>query len=242
MQVMIVKNYQELSMEAAKFILDKIHRSPTITLGLATGGTPKGTYENLVIDYKRNQTSYRDITTFNLDEYVGLDPTHYNSYRFYMDNHLFNLVDINKNNTFIPNGTTSDLEEECKRYDQLIKDKGGVDLQLLGIGKNGHIGFNEPGTSFESSTHVTQLTLSTREANARYFESIEQVPTRAITVGLGTIMQSKEILLLVAGKSKQAALARLLSRKIDDQFPASILANHPNVTIIADEAAVSKGG
>ncbi len=242
MQLMVVKNYHELSLEAAKFILKKIRRLPTITLGLATGGTPKGTYENLVLDYERNQTSYRDITTFNLDEYVGLEPTHQNSYRCYMDNHLFNLVNINKNNVFIPNGNVSDLEKECKRYDQLIKDKGGGDLQLLGIGKNGHIGFNEPGTSFESTTHVTELTLSTREANARYFESIEQVPTHAITVGLGTIMQSKEILLLVSGESKKVALARLLSGKVDEHFPASILANHPNVTIIADEAAVSKGG
>jgi glucosamine-6-phosphate deaminase len=241
MQLMVVKNYQELSMEAAKFILCKIRRSPNMTLGLATGGTPKGAYENLVLDYQRNQTSYRDITTFNLDEYVGLDPTHPNSYRFYMDNHLFNFIDINKNNTYMPNGTVLELEEECARYDQFIKDNGGIDLQLLGIGKNGHIGFNEPGTTFESTTHVTKLTASTREANARYFKSVDQVPTHAITMGLGTIMNCKEILLLVAGKSKRAALTRLLNGKVDNQFPASILIKHPDVTIIADEAAASKG-
>lgn len=240
MKIIKVKNYEELSKEAALFAIEKIRKSPNMKLGLATGGTPEGMYEELIKDHQENHTSYSDITTFNLDEYIGLDGKHESSYRYFMNHHLFNHIDIDKAKTHIPNGNVKDSTVECTQYEQLIKEKGGIDLQLLGIGANGHIGFNEPGSSFQSRTHIVELTATTRNANARFFEKLEDVPTHAITMGISTIMEAKEILLLASGEGKQEAMRRLLSGEVTEDFPASILNNHPNITIIADEAALAK--
>lgn len=240
MKLIKVKDYAEMSERAASIVSDKVRKSPSIVLGLATGGTPEGMYANLVKDYQQNKTSYQQVTTFNLDEYVGLDGSHPNSYRFYMNEHLFNQININKENTFVPRGNTANNEAECLAYEALIESQGGIDLQVLGIGGNGHIGFNEPGTSFLTTTHIVSLTESTKAANARYFSRVEEVPEQAITMGINTIMNSKEILLLISGESKHDALRKLLEGEVSEAFPASILQNHPSVTIIADEAAVGE--
>jgi glucosamine-6-phosphate deaminase len=238
LKIIKVQDYQQMSKKAAEFIIDKVANSPTIKLGLATGETPAGTYEYLIEEHQKNGTSYQGVTTFNLDEYIGLSGEHKNSYRYYMDNKLFNHIDICKGNTFIPDGTANDLQEECQRYEERIAKQGGIDLQILGIGCNGHIGFNEPGTSFRSKTHIVNLSPSTIQANARFFDRVEKVPTKAITMGISTIMQSKEILLLISGNRKQEAISNLLHEEVKESFPASILKRHPNVTIIADEAAL----
>ncbi|BCB05402.1 glucosamine-6-phosphate deaminase [Bacillus sp. KH172YL63] len=239
MELIEVKNYQEMSQKAADYIASKVRKDPELVIGLATGGTPRGLYEAMVLDHIRNGTSYRSVSSFNLDEYIGLPGNHPNSYRHYMNEHLFQSIDILHQNTHIPSGMAADLEQECKAYDERIESKGGIDLQVLGIGSNGHIGFNEPGTSVESGTHLVELTPSTRKANARYFNRIEEVPTHAITMGIKSIMKSREILLLVSGKKKQNALKQLLEGEITDSFPASILNRHPNVKVIADEEALN---
>lgn len=239
MKIIEVKDYAEMSQKAAEFIIEKVNLCPSIKLGLATGGTPLGTYQKLIEDHRKNGTSYRYVTTFNLDEYIGLSGENKNSYQFYMNDKLFNHIDINNNITNIPRGDSEDLQIECHRYEDLINKLGGIDMQILGIGKNGHIGFNEPGTSFNSITHVVDLAESTIKANGRYFNRSEEVPTKAITMGISTIMKSKEILLLISGESKKEALYKLLYEDINENFPASVLKNHPYVTIIADKAAVA---
>lgn len=239
MKVIEVKDYQEMSNRAAEYISEKVRRSKKFNLGLATGGTPVGTYRNLIQDHKENHTSYKGVTTFNLDEYAGLSGDDPNSYRHYMNEQLFNHIDIEKHNTYIPQGDATDLEKECADYEKLVSDHGGIDLQILGIGSNGHIGFNEPGTSFESNTHIVELARSTREANSRYFASVEDVPERAVTMGIATIMKSREIVLLISGENKKEALSRFLHNEVTESFPASVLRNHPNVTIIADQAALA---
>lgn len=238
MKMIEVKDYNQMCKKAADYIIEKVRQSPKIKLGLATGGTPIGVYANLIDDYQMNGTSYQEVTTFNLDEYIGLSGEDPNSYRFYMDDHLFDHINVKKDKTHIPNGNADDAEKECADYENLIAKHGGIDLQILGIGSNGHIGFNEPGTSFDSETHIIDLAPSTREANARFFDSLEDVPSQAITMGISTIMKSKEILLLISGETKREALLQLLNGDIDESFPASVLRNHPCVTIIADEAAI----
>jgi len=209
------------------------------TLGLATGGTPIGLYENLIREHQQSKLSYRHVTTVNLDEYVGLAAEDPNSYRYYMNQTLFNGLDIDKMRTNLPNGTSIDLDRECERYERLVKELGGVDLQILGIGENGHIGFNEPGTPFSSNTHVLALTETTRKANSRYFSSLNKVPTHAITMGISTILKSKEIILLASGKSKANALYKLFYGNIEEEFPVSALRNHKKLTVIADRDALS---
>ncbi|MEH7356082.1 glucosamine-6-phosphate deaminase [Neobacillus drentensis] len=239
MKIIEVKDYKEMSQKAAEYIIEKVSQNPKLKLGLATGGTPVGTYKNLIEDHQKNGTSYQNVTTFNLDEYIGLSGENKNSYRHFMDEKLFNHIDINKSNTNIPRGDCKVIEEECLRYESLLANYGGIDLQILGIGSNGHIGFNEPGTTFTSQTHVIKLAPSTINANARFFKGIEDVPTKAITMGISTIMKSKEILLLVSGENKKEAMGKLLNGKVSESFPASVLKNHPCVTIIADKAAIS---
>lgn len=238
MKLIEAKNYEHMCELAATYISEKVKENPKITLGLATGGTPLGTYEKLIEDFQLGRTSYKQVVSFNLDEYIGLTGNDPNSYRYYMNKNFFNQIDIDLENTFVPNGAAVDLEQECQAYESKIAEKGGVDLQLLGIGSNGHIGFNEPGASFQSYTHVVELTKSTREANSIYFESIDDVPEKAVTMGIASIMKSKEILLLVSGEHKHEALVKLVNGEISEQFPASILKQHPFVTIIADEAAI----
>lgn len=239
MKIIEVEDYQQMSNRAAEFIIEKVIQNPSINLGLATGGTPIGTYKCLIEDHKKNGTSYQKVTTFNLDEYIGLSGDNKNSYRYFMNDQLFNYIDVDKAKTNIPNGIAVDFQEECSRYEDLIDTQGVVDLQILGIGSNGHIGFNEPGTSFGSKTHIVELADSTIQANARFFDRIEEVPTKAITMGISTIMKSKEILLLVSGEKKKEALFSLLNGEINERFPASVLKNHPCVTIIADKVATA---
>lgn len=238
MKLIRTENYAEMSLEAGKIILDKINNNPSLTLGLATGSTPKGVYDYLIQDHKSNGTSYKQVKSVNLDEYIGLPAKDPNSYHYFMRQNLFNHLDINEMHTHIPNGAVSDLEDECIRYEKLIKELGGIDLQILGIGQNGHIGFNEPGTSFSSRTHVVTLAQNTREANSRFFNTIDEVPTHALTMGIASILESKEILLLVSGERKAEALLKFMNGEISEDFPASALNYHQNVTVIADRDAL----
>lgn len=239
MKLITTSNYEELSQKAAEEIISRIKGNPTLNLGLATGSTPTGLYQELIRDHKQNQTTYKEINTFNLDEYIGIPKKDRNSYHYFMCEHLFEHIDIPLEQTHIPDGTAKDLDEECRRYEQFIAEHGGIDLQILGIGQNGHIGFNEPGTPFDSRTHIIDLAESTRKANSRFFESLEDVPKQAITMGIASIMESKEVFLLVSSASKAKALARLINGDVSEQFPASVLQNHPNVTIFADKEAAA---
>lgn len=237
-EIIRAENYEEMSRIAAKRIIGLVERKPNAILGLATGSTPEGLYKTLIEDHKTNGTSYKEVKTVNLDEYVGLDKEDKNSYFTFMREKLFNYIDVDLNNTNVPDGTATNMEEEAARYEKYIHDIGGVDLQILGIGHNGHIGFNEPGTSFKSTTHTIKLAERTREANARYFNSIDEVPTEAITMGIQSIMDSKEIILLASGASKAEAIKRLIYGEISEEFPASALRLHNKVTIIADQDAL----
>ncbi|WP_249869244.1 glucosamine-6-phosphate deaminase [Oceanobacillus saliphilus] len=239
MEIIKVKDYDEMSEKACSYIVEKIKELQEPVLGLATGSTPEGLYDRLIQQNKEQNVSFKNVSTFNLDEYVGLGNDDPNSYHYYMNEKLFKHIDIDKNNVNLPNGVAKDLDKECQDYEKKIIDAKKVDVQVLGIGINGHIGFNEPGTAFTSRTHVVDLDESTREANARFFASLEEVPKKAITMGIDSIMQSKEILLLVSGSSKSEALDRLLNGEVSEEFPASILQKHSNVMIIADEAALN---
>ncbi|WP_282141226.1 glucosamine-6-phosphate deaminase [Cytobacillus oceanisediminis] len=239
MKIIRTADYNDMSQKAAQLMIEKIRQQPDLTLGLATGSTPKGVYAELIKDHQKNGTSYEKITTINLDEYIGLPPSDPNSYRHFMNSELFDHLDIRLENTHLPKGAAEDIPQECERYEQLIKDLADIDLQLLGIGRNGHIGFNEPGTSFQSRTHVVDLAESTRKANARFFNSIEDVPAQAITMGIASILDSREIILLASGSAKAEAIRQLVYGEPDEQFPASALKLHENVTIIADEEALS---
>ncbi|MBM7579137.1 glucosamine-6-phosphate deaminase [Jeotgalibacillus terrae] len=240
MDVVIVKNYIEMSKHAAGLVGECIRSHEDPVLGLATGGTPVGMYQLLVRQYRAGLISFKHVKTFNLDEYIGLDPTHSKSYHRYMNEHLFSHVDIPREHTFIPNGMAPNLQKECSQYEKLLKKIGPPDLQILGIGENGHIGFNEPGSDFDGNTHVIRLADSTREANARYFRSAEEVPSHAITMGVKSILRSKKIVLLASGKKKAEAVKRLLDGETDPAFPASALCNHKDVTLIVDNAAINK--
>ncbi|MFT0803151.1 glucosamine-6-phosphate deaminase [Bacillus swezeyi] len=239
MKLIEAKHYQDMSQKAVRFIIEKVNRLPAPVLGLATGGTPLATYQCLREDHENNGTSYKHVYTVNLDEYVGVAPDDNNSYTFYMKKQLFDHIDIPPSHTHLPDGMAEDLAAECRRYESLIERLGGVDLQLLGLGLNGHIGFNEPGTPFSSETHTVELTDSTREANARYFDSLSSVPSQAVTMGISTIMRSKQILLLVSGAKKAGILAKLLSEEPNEDTPASLLKRHQDVVIIADSDALS---
>lgn len=240
MKLIEVKNYQDMSLKAAEIIQSVLTNKPDAVLGLATGGTVLGTYENLINKYKNENLSFKKAYSFNLDEYVGLPSDHPNSYYYYMNENLFKHVDFSHNQSHLPNGLADDIEKESERYEKLIEGHGGIDLQLLGIGENGHIGFNEPGTSFASITHQVELTESTRAANARYFDSIDEVPEHAITMGIGSIMKSKQILLLASGDKKAGILEKLVHEDISEEIPATILKKHENVIIIADQEALSQ--
>jgi glucosamine-6-phosphate deaminase len=240
MKVIEVNEYREMSQKAAEYIIGKVRQNPSITLGLATGGTPIGTYKNLILDHQKNGTTYKNVSTFNLDEYIGLSGDNKNSYRYFMNEQLFNHIDINKKNTHVPLGDIENTESECSRYEKLIRRHGGIDLQIIGIGSNGHIGFNEPGTPFNSTTHIVQLAESTINANARFFNRVEDVPKSAITMGISTLLKCREILLFVSGENKKEAMFKLLTGEVTESFPASVLKNHPNVTIIADQDAIGR--
>ncbi|WP_096273181.1 glucosamine-6-phosphate deaminase [Paucisalibacillus globulus] len=237
MEVIRVKDYDGMSEEAASILVERINRLDNPVLGLATGSTPEGLYKRLIEEYKQGNVSFKNVKSFNLDEYVGLEKNDPNSYYYFMKEKLFDHVDISLENVRVPNGVASDLQQECKDHEAAIQASGGIDVQLLGIGANGHIGFNEPGTPFSSKTQVVDLDESTIEANSRFFDSIEDVPTQAVSMGIETIMNSKEILLLISGAGKAEALDRLINGDVTEDLPASVLKNHPNVTVIADDAA-----
>lgn len=239
MQLKTVENYEEMSRVACSVIIQRIQQLENPVLGLATGSTPEGLYKQMIEQYKQKNVSFESVRTFNLDEYVGLTKENEQSYDFYMKDNLFQHIDIDQANTHLPNGVATDLEKECIDYEARIEQAGGIDVQVLGIGLNGHIGFNEPETNFSSRTHIIDLAPSTRKANARFFEDLAEVPEKAITMGIETIMQSKEILLLVSGEKKAQAVSRMIKGEISEEFPASILQKHPNVTVIGDKAALS---
>lgn len=235
MKVIVTKDYDELSKEAFKVMKEVLDARPDAVLGLATGSSPEGLYAEMVKNHKENGTSYKDVHTYNLDEYVGIDRNDPQSYYTFMNDHLFSHVDIDPANTHVPYGSTA---EDAKAYDDQVK---GVDIQLLGIGRNGHIGFNEPGTPFDERTHIVELTESTRDANKRFFDDdINKVPTHAITQGIGTVMDAKKILLVANGESKADAVKAMVEGPVDTACPASVLQNHPDVVVIVDEAAASK--
>src|SRR5699024_1814691 len=226
------KDYNDMSNVACELTVQKMKHYEKPVLGLATGSTPEGLYKCLIKNYRNNDVSFKNVTTFNLDEYIGLDEDNENSYHFYMNEKLFDHIDLPKENAHVPNGVCKCFDTECKEYEELIAKAGGIDLQLLGLGINGHIGFNEPGTSLESRTHVVTLEESTRNANAHFFASEGEVPKRAISMGVATIMESKEVILLVSGEKKARALKRLVTGEVSEEFPASILQQHENVTIV----------
>lgn len=238
MEVIRVKDYDEMSEKACAFVTERLKQRNDLVMGFATGSTPEGLYQRLIEKYRKQEITFKDVVSFNLDEYIGLDKDHPNSYYYFMREKLFDHVDISFDNVNIPNGAASDLEAECQAFEAKIKQAGGIELQILGIGENGHIGFNEPGTPFTSRTQVVDLASSTIKANSRFFDSIEEVPTQAVSMGIGTIMESKEILLLASGETKRDAMTAVLRGDITEDVPATVLQKHPNVTIIADEAAL----
>ena len=237
MRLIVTKNYEEMSKVAAKEMAEDIKRNPEIVLGLATGGTPVGMYKELIIMYNEGELDFSKVTSINLDEYVGLSGDHDQSYRYFMNTNLFNHINIDKNNTFVPNGLAENVEEECMAYDSRIQDMGGIDLQLLGLGANGHIGFNEPGEALSVGTHLTDLKESTIEANARFFDSIDDVPRKAITMGLGGIMKAKKIMVIASGEGKAEVVKAMMSGKITTEIPATMLQMHRDVILIVDEDA-----
>ena len=238
MKVLIEKDYKTISEIAARMIRDEIEQKPDLTLGLATGSTPTGLYEELIRLHKEEALDFSNITTFNLDEYVGLPSNHPNSYTYHMRNVLFNHINIKLENTFIPDGKSENLDKACTSYDEMIRDKGGIDLQILGIGENGHIAFNEPSDQLNISTSIVALDDSTIKANSRFFNSVEEIPKTAITMGIGSIMAARKIIIMANGKQKAPIVKKLLEAKhISTHIPASILLLHPNVTFILTEDA-----
>lgn len=241
MRIIIKKDYKELSREAANIISDELKLNPSMVLGLATGSTPIGTYEELIRMYNEEGLDFSKITTFNLDEYLKTPYNNPNSYHYFMDDNLFNHININTDNIHIPDGNAEDLEKFCIEYDEKIEQTGGIDIQVLGIGENGHIAFNEPAPVLPLGTHVTDLTESTIKANSRFFDSIDEVPKKAITMGIGSIMKAKKILLLANGEKKAPIIAKILKEnKVTTEIPASLLLLHPDVTVIMDEAAAKE--
>ncbi|HHW56085.1 MAG TPA: glucosamine-6-phosphate deaminase [Clostridia bacterium] len=239
MRVIITVDYDEMSKRAAEIVKKQIKEKPDTILGLATGSTPLGMYKYLIEMYKKGEIDFSNVVTFNLDEYIGLSPDHPQSYHYFMYENFFNHINIKKQNIYIPNGVAEDLEEECKRYEEEIEKAGGIDLQILGIGVNGHIGFNEPDESIDTKTHVVALTEETIDANKRFFKSADEVPRKAITMGLGSIMKAKKIILLASGKNKAKAIKETIKGKLTTNVPSTVLALHPDVTIIIDKEAAS---
>ena len=237
MKVIKVKNYDEVSAEAFKVMKEVVANKPEAVLGLATGSSPIGLYENMIKDHKENGTSYAKCQSFNLDEYVGIDRNHSQSYWTFMHENLFHGIDLPEDKIHVPYGNT---KADCEGYEKAMENVS-VDIQVLGIGGNGHVGFNEPGTPFTEETHIVDLTEKTRSDNARFFENdINKVPTQAITMGIATIMKAKKILLVASGANKADAVAAMVNGPVDPACPASVLQNHPDVVVIVDEEAAAK--
>lgn len=240
MIIIIKEDYQQLSKQASQILIKKIELNKEIVLGLATGSTPLGLYQNLVNQYQTNNLDFSAITTFNLDEYLGLDPNDSRSYNFFMQENLFSKINISEKNIFIPYGLVHNAEKHCEWYEKEIEKRGGIDFQVLGIGENGHIGFNEPGSSFESVTRIVDLSEKTRTDNAKFFNNINEVPKQAITMGIKTIMNSKEVILLASGEHKAEIIKKALKGSVTTDVPASILQEHTNLTVILDKSAASQ--
>ncbi len=240
MEIIITPDYEQMSKTSAQIIAREIKRKHDLVLGLATGDTPVGTYKELVKIHKEEGLDFSKVTTFNLDEYVGLAPLHKNSYNLFMWENLFEHININSENVYVPQGNTDDPEEFSQWYEEQIKKAGGIDLQVLGIGGDGHIGFNEPGSSFASRTRVKALDKQTIKDNSRFFEKVEDVPRFAITVGIGTILEAKKILLIANGEEKADVCVRFIEGPVNSQITASALQLHSYVTVVLDEAAASK--
>lgn len=240
MDIIRARDYEDMSLKAAGIVADLIRKKPDAVLGLATGSSPIGLYKALIDMYQRGELDMSGVTTVNLDEYVGLSPDNEQSYRYFMDHYLFDHVNIDKARTFVPDGLAEDADAECRRYEALLSKIGERDLQLLGLGLDGHIGFNEPSEAFSDVTCCVELDQSTIEANKRFFSSAEEVPGKAYTMGIGTIMRAKKILMVVNGEAKADILEKVIRGPVCPGVPASILRFHRDVTIVADEAALSK--
>jgi glucosamine-6-phosphate deaminase len=239
MLVEVVDDYETLSDRAAEVVIEQIRKKPDSVLGFATGGTPKGLYRRLIEAHEKRGLDFSKLTTFNLDEYVGLPPEHEQSYTHYMWSNLFDHVNVSPSQVHIPHGMADDVDEHCRWYEERLEDAGGIDLQILGIGANGHIAFNEPGSSLGSRTRIKTLTSTTIEDNARYFDDPEMVPEHAITMGIGTIMEADEVLLLASGERKAEAMKKTLEGHITAMHPASMVQMHRFAHVVIDEAAAS---
>ncbi len=240
MKIYSTPDYQAMSRQAANILSSQVMLKPDSVLGLATGSTPVGMYQRLIEMYKAGDLDFSQVHTVNLDEYVGLAPTHDQSYRYFMQTNLFDHVNVKPENTNVPNGLAEDTVAECARYDQVMADLGGIDIQVLGMGHNGHIGFNEPTDHFPLGTHSVDLTDTTIDANARFFASRDEVPRQALTMGIQSIMRARHILVVVSGADKADIVKAAFFGPVTPNVPASILQLHPNVTLVADEAALSK--
>ena len=240
MKIIHASDYQSMSRKAANIISAQVIMKPNCVLGLATGGTPVGTYKQLVDWYKKGDLSFAEVRSVNLDEYLGLSPHHEQSYRYFMQDNLFNHIDIKPENTHVLNGLAKNPEAECEAYNKLIRDLGGIDLQLLGMGHNGHIAFNEPGDDFGLETHLVDLTESTIEANKRFFESRDEVPRHALSMGIKNIMNARRILIIVSGEEKAEIVKKAFTGPVTKDVPASVLQLHPDVTLVGDKAALHK--
>ncbi|ACD24826.1 glucosamine-6-phosphate deaminase [Clostridium botulinum] len=239
MKILVCENYDKLSEKAAQIIMSQITLKSNSILGLATGSTPIGMYKKLVEMYENKMIDFSDVKTFNLDEYQNLPISNDQSYHYFMDDNLFNYINVKRENIYIPNGMANDIENECIKYDNLIKEAGGIDIQVLGIGNNAHIGFNEPTVNFEKKTYVVELEESTKIANARFFNSLDEVPSKAITMGIGSIFESKKIMLLATGENKAKAIYDTIYGKVTPEVPASILQFHDDLIVILDKEAAS---
>ncbi|MGN2337372.1 glucosamine-6-phosphate deaminase [Clostridium cagae] len=239
MKILVCENYDKLSEKAAQIIMSQITLKSNSILGLATGSTPIGMYKKLVEMYENKMIDFSDVKTFNLDEYQNLPISNDQSYHYFMDDNLFNYINVKRENIHIPNGMANDIENECVKYDNLIKKAGGIDIQVLGIGNNAHIGFNEPTVNFEKKTYVVELEESTKIANARFFNSLDEVPSKAITMGIGSIFESKKIMLLATGENKAKAIYDTIYGKVTPEVPASILQFHDDLIVILDKEAAS---
>lgn len=237
MKIIVCENYDEMSKAGANIIADVMKAKPNCVLGLATGSTPIGMYEELRRMNKNGEITFKDVTSYNLDEYYPLAPEHDQSYRYFMNHNLFDHVDIDKARTHVPNGLANDAVAEGAAYDKAIEDAGFIDVQVLGVGQNGHIGFNEPEDELYVGTHLTGLTDNTIEANARFFASKDDVPTKAITMGMGSIMKSRKILVLASGKNKHFVVSKMLDGRITTSVPSTLLKTHPDVVLVCDKAA-----
>ncbi|MBR5270676.1 MAG: glucosamine-6-phosphate deaminase [Clostridia bacterium] len=237
MKFIVCENYEEMSKKAAEIMADVIKNKPDCVLGLATGSTPTGTYQELIKMNKSGEISFNNVVSYNLDEYYPISPDNDQSYRYFMNDNLFNHIDIKMENTHVLNGEAEDADAECRAYDEAIKNAGGIDIQILGIGRNGHIAFNEPAEALIAPTHKTGLTEDTIDANSRFFESADLVPRHSLTMGMASIFGAKKIILLANGASKKEAIKDLLSDEIKTSNPATLLKLHHDVTILCDKEA-----